>query len=34
MQKRSVLVNSMAVLKAPQKRIPPMNPPMVRKPRL
>jgi hypothetical protein len=30
----SVLVSSIAVLKAPQNRMPPMKPPRVRKPRL
>src|SRR5438045_1846357 len=34
MQKLSVLVNSSAVLKAPQNNTPPMNPPNVRNPRL
>jgi hypothetical protein len=33
-QKYSVLVNSMAVLKPPQKMIPMTKPPRVRKPRL
>ena len=33
-QNFSVLVSSIAVLKAPQNRMPPMKPPIVKKPRL
>jgi hypothetical protein len=33
-QNASVLVASIAVLKPPQKTMPPMKPPIVRKPRL